>query len=188
MAWYSRSLKKIGQIGGSTVWDDLRAPATAINPTGTAVAATVNVDDGTFAFANGANQTVVASFQLPHAWKEGSSIDIHVHWAKTTSAAGTVKWQMKYEWTNIGATRAGFSSFVDGSEYVSNSDTAGKHAIFSFPLVAGTGKTVSSQLIIVLQRLSSGAGADTYGAPATLMELDVHYQMDTVGSKQEYIK
>ena len=169
-------------------WDDLRSPASAINPAGSAVAATVDQEDGELLFANGAVQTIAIWFQMPHAWKEGSDIDLHVHWHKTSSAAGTVKWQAKWEWTNIGNTRAGFSSFVDGSEVVANSNTSGKHAMFSFPMISGVGKTVSSMICVVLQRFSNGTGADTYAANAKLMEVDIHYQVDSFGSNTEYVK
>lgn len=169
-------------------WDDLRAPSSAINPAGSAVAATVDTEDGSLLFANGQVQTVAISFQLPHAWKVGTDISFHIHWCKTTSAAGTVKWQVKYKWTNIGDVIPAFSVFADGTEATPNSDTANKHAIFEFTDFAGTGKTISSQLTVVLQRLSSGGGADTYGAPVKLLEADVHYQVDSFGSGQEYVK
>jgi hypothetical protein len=41
---------------------------------------------------------------------------------------------------------------------------------------------------VVIQRLSSGGGADTYGASVKLLEVDIHYQIDGFGSYQEYIK
>ena len=172
----------------SPAWDDLRAPASGINPAGSAAAATVDQEDGSLIFSNGQTQTVAVWFQLPHAWKVGSDISFHIHWKKTTSAAGTVKWQTKYQWTNIGATDAGFSVYADGTEAIPNSNTAGKHAIFEFTDFPGTGKTMSSMLCVVIQRVSSGGGADTYNAPVKLMEADLHYQIDSFGSYQEYVK
>lgn len=169
-------------------WDDLKAPATAINPAGSVAPATIDTDDGSLVFTNGQTQIIAVWFQLPHAWKVGSDLSLHLHWAKTTSAAGTVKWQSKFEWTNIGAVRAGFSAFVDGTEGIPNSDTAGKHALFEFPDYVGTGKTISSMVCVVLQRLSSGGSADTYGAPVKLFEIDLHYQIDSLGSYLEYTK
>lgn len=169
-------------------WDDLRAPSSAINPAGSAAAATVDTEDGSLIFSNGQVQTVAISFQMPHAWKVGTDVSFHIHWCKTTSAAGTVKWQVKYKWTNIGDVIPAFSAFADGTEAIPNSDTANKHAIFEFTDFAGTGKTISSQLTVVLQRLSSGGGADTYAAPVKLLEADLHYQIDSFGSKEEYVK
>ena len=169
-------------------WDDLRAPASAINPAGSAAAAVVSTVDGSLTFSNGQTQTIALWFQMPHAWKVGSDVSLHVHWAKSTSAAGTVKWQSKYEWTNIGATRGGYSAFVDGTAAISDSDTAGKHALFEFTDLPGTGKTISSMIGVVLQRLSSGGSADTYGADVSLFEIDIHYQIDGFGSYLEYTK
>jgi hypothetical protein len=120
---------------------------------------------------------------MPHAWKVGTPVSLHLHWAKTTSAAGTVKWQSKYEWTNIGDTRAGFSSYVDGTEGIPNSNIAGKHALFEFTDLPGTGKGISSMINVVIQRVSSGGTPDTYGAAVKLFEVDIHYLVDGFGSQ-----
>ena len=176
------------QLYTSPAWDDLRSPASAINPAGSAVAATVDQEDGSLVFSNGQTQTIAIWFQMPHAWKVGTDVSLHLHWAKTTSAAGTVKWQSKYEWTNIGGTRAGYSVFVDGTEAIPNSNISGKHAIFEFTDLSGIGKGISSMIGVVIQRLSSGTGADTYAAPVKLFEVDIHYQVDGFGSQEEYVK
>ena len=169
-------------------WDDLRSPASAINPAGSAAAATVDQDDGNLVFTNGQTQTVAVLFQMPHAWKVGSTISFHIHWSKTTSASGTVKWQAKYRWYNIGAVKGSFSAFVDLTETVANADTADLHALAETPDWAGTGKTISSMIEVVLQRLSSGGSADTYGAAVKLAEVDLHYQLDGFGSYLELTK
>ena len=166
-------------------WDDLRAPATGINPAGSAASATVDTEDGSLLFANGQVQTVAITFQMPHTWKVGTDVSFHIHWCKTTAAAGTVKWQAKYKWTNIGDVIPPFSAFSDGTEAIPNSDIANKHAIFEFTDYFGVGKTISSQITIVLQRNTTG---DTYGATVKLLEADIHYQVDSFGSGQEYVK
>ena len=73
-------------------WDDLRAPANAINPAGSPSAATVSTADASLQFAGNADNVVVVWFQLPHQWKEGSDLHPHIHWAKNTTDAGIVDW------------------------------------------------------------------------------------------------
>lgn len=51
----------------------------------------------------------------------------------------------------------------------------------------GTGKKISSILICRIWRNSSNA-ADTYTDDAGLLSLDFHYQIDTVGSRAQYVK
>lgn len=169
-------------------WDDLRAPASAINPAGSASAAAVNQEDGSLVFVDGSTNSIAIQFQMPHNWLVGSDIYFHVHWCKTTSAVGTVKWQYKYKWTNIGSVRAGFSGFLDLTEVVVNADTADLHALASSAVIAGAGKTMSSIICIVLQRLSSGGSADTYNDDVKLFDADIHYQVDGFGSRLELVK
>ena len=69
-------------------WDDLVIPAIGINPAGVAGAATFDTNDGTLVFSKGS--TAACQFQMPHKWKQGSDIYLHIHWHKTTPNAGTV--------------------------------------------------------------------------------------------------
>jgi hypothetical protein len=122
---------------------------------------------------------------MPHKWKIGSDVSLHIHWCKDTSAAGTVNWQMKYKWCNIGDVMPGFSVMSSGTEMIPNSNTANKHALYEWADLPGAGKTLSSMLCIYLERVSAG---DTYGGSASLYEIDLHYQIDSIGSREEYIK
>jgi hypothetical protein len=53
--------------------------------------------------------------------------------------------------------------------------------------LVGTGKKVSSILICRLWR-NSGNSADTFQEDAGLLSLDFHFQIDTVGSRAQYVK
>lgn len=164
-------------------FDDLRSPASGINPAGSPSAATPNTADGSLTFSTG--NVAVAWFQMPHARREGSPIHCHIHWSKSTSAAGAVNRQMKYKVFNIGATAPAFSSLATGTEVVSNSNTADKHALLEFTDIDMTGKTLSAMVCIYLERVATG---DTYGASVNLYEVDLHYEVDSFGSRTEFVK
>jgi hypothetical protein len=168
----------------ATVWDDLRAPATGINPVGSPSPATPNTDDGSLTFAKG--NVCISWFQLPHSWKEGTDLSVHIHWSKSTTNGGTCNWQMKYKWFNIGAVDPGFSVLAKGTEYVPNSNTVGKHALIEWTDLSGVGKTLSSMLCVYIARINDGD--DTFTGNGNLYEIDCHYQVDSLGSTQEYIK
>mgnify|MGYP006921285718 CR=1 FL=1 len=173
----------IDQINTVT-WDDLRAPATGINPLGSPSAATPNATDGSLTFSKG--NVCIAWFQLPHKYKEGSDIHIHIHWSKTTSAAGTVHWQIKYKWANIGDVMPAFSSLADLTDEIGDENTADLHALSEMAAVSGVGKTISSMVCVYLSRTNDGG--DTYAGDVNLYEVDIHYQADTLGSVEEYSK
>ena len=87
-----------------TYYEDLRTPATALQGQG--------ANDPVFAFFqnDGAGSGGVYAFQfsptigqdlffwlqLPHAWKEGSTLYPHIHWGPMTAQAGNVRWALEY--------------------------------------------------------------------------------------------
>lgn len=184
MGWTSKSIQKVGNIGGQVVWDDLRAPAGGINPVGSTSPASPNTTDGSLTFAKG--NVVVAWFQMPHNWKIGSDVNVHIHWSKSTTNNGVCNWQMKYKWCNIGDVMPGFSGLVSGTEQIPNSNVVDKHALMSWPTLSGAGKTLSSMICVYLVRTNDEN--DTFTGAGNLYEIDIHYQLDNVGSRQEYTK
>ena len=165
-------------------WDDLRGPASGINPIGAPSPATPNTTDGSLTFAK--NNVCVAWFQMPHNWKIGSDIYPHIHWSKSSPNAGVCNWQMKYKWCNIGDVMPAFSALAKGTEEVANSNVADKHALMKWPAISGVGKTLSSMVCIFLERVNDGD--DTFTGNGNLYEIDIHYQIDSMGSRQELIK
>jgi hypothetical protein len=98
--------------GDATMWEDLRVPALAAR-----VPAVAGPDIGQ-ALDDGAGSTGVFIYwysptteeqqyfavQIPHSYKEGSDIEVHVHWipADTAPGAGTdVCWGLEYTWANM---------------------------------------------------------------------------------------
>lgn len=172
-----------------TVWDDLRFPASAINPPGGLNDADVDSDDGTFLFAAGATEVVAVVAQMPHGWVEGTALVPHVHWCKTTSAAGDVVWQLEYRKYPIGgqgtttwSVHSTIASTVGGTP---DNDSAEESLISSFGDFDMTGNTLSDIIIFRITRLGPD-GSDTYGADARLLEFDLHYQIDRIGSDNEF--
>lgn len=166
-------------------WDDLRFPVTAINPPGAASDPDVDATDGTLLFDASSTELVFVQVQMPHRWKLGSPIAPHVHWCKTTSAAGTVSWQLEYRWAEIGSVLSAWSSSDEATLVVSDGDTAEQHALSSFTQISPPANGVSSMFLMKISRVG---GSDTYGADAKLLEFDIHYQIDSRGSDTEYVK
>lgn len=165
--------------GTATVWDDLRFPATAINPAGAASAMTFDQTNIGFLASSGATQVIVVIAQMPHSWKMGSAIYPHIHWEPTNTNTGSVLWRMEYKWTSIFETESGSWTTLD---VLSPADgVAFKHQLSNFGAVSGEGKGLSSLITIKISRIG-GDGTDTYNTDALLKEFDIHYEMDTLGS------
>jgi len=171
-----------------TTWDDLRFPVSAINPPGLASDPDVDNTNGYFLFDAAGTELVFLVAQLPHSYKPGSTLRPHLHWAKSTSAAGNVMWQLDYKWAKIGEViDASFTTLSTTSAVAGTPDTnaAGKHLISSFGDISGAGAQLSDILVMKLSRIGGNA-ADTYGADAIMFEFDIHFESDISGSQNEY--
>lgn len=171
-------------------WEDLRFPATAMNPSGAPGAMSADADNGWLTAGATGTSVAYAIVQLPHAWLEGSSLYPHVHWCKTTSASGAVVWEMAYRWAPIGATMDAAFTAVTASAVAAgtpDTNTANRHLLTSFGELTAVGRRISDMLIVRISRLGSD-GADTYGAAAALLEFDIHYRSDRLGSRTELVK
>jgi len=130
--------------------------------------------------------------QLPHGWKEGSTIHPHLHWLPKSTATGNIEWNFEYSWANYDAvTPEVFPAITTSTVTSTGPFTARAHSITSLTAgntgIDGTGKKISSILICRIWRNSSNSN-DTYSADAGVLFMDFHIQIDGYGSHQEYIK
>lgn len=167
------------------VWDDLRFPAAGINPPGGASDATRNTSTGLLEFAAAGTNLICFQAQMPHAWKEGSAIEAHIHWMPSTTNGGNVVWQLDYKVIGINETLPGSYTTLNVTDAADG--VANKHQLTELGEIALTGKTVSCMIVCILSRLG-GDAADTFTGVAQLLEVDFHYQIDGFGSAEEYIK
>lgn len=178
--------------GNATVWDDLRVSVD--NGSSSATLGYMPGDDSGgqiwyFLDAKGL-ETLTFQVQLPHSYKEGTNIYPHIHWTPRATRAGNVVWNLDYTWVNYDATTpVAFPATTTSTVVATGPFTLRTHLITSLASggLVGTGKKVSSILICRIWR-NSGNTADTYEDDAGLLSLDFHYQIDTVGSRAEYVK
>ena len=176
--------------GTATTFEDLRVPVLST------VKSTSNPPDDiqilgnlvTFGFDKGKTEEVFFVAQLPHSYKTGSDIFAHVHWLPTTADnTGQVVWVLEYSWASHDQVFPSTSTLSSYTTVGTDDATAYEHRITDFGSIDGTGKTISSMLICRLYR-DGGDSNDTYNADAALLEIDFHYEVNTLGSRQEYVK
>lgn len=173
-----------------TVWDDITVPTSAITRLGTTDPDWANLNGGLYALAFDGGGTrdeeVFFVVQVPHSYKEGTDLEMHIHWGPEDGTAGNVRWCMEYSWQNIegGAFPASTTVCVNAAA----DGTADAHQYDDIADITGTSKTISSMLVCRLYREATDA-ADTYNnLDAWLWEMDFHFQKDTVGSATETTK
>lgn len=181
----------VDRIELGPAWDDLRFPAQAINPPGADRDPDVENTTGLLLFDDNRIEVVAGVAQLPHAWLAGSALRPHVHWQKTTSEGGDIGWRLEYEVVNNGDVAAmDYPNVLEAFTPIATTpddNTANRVLISSFGEIDMTDKTLSCLLLWKLSRLGGEVG-DTYGTDARLIEFDIHYQIDALGSATEFSK
>lgn len=171
-------------------WEDIRVAVNTVRvppaqpPTWTAYKGTQIL-----AFADqaveGNEERVYFTVQFPHTYIEGTNIRPHVHWVGEDNTAGDVVWKLTYSWASMQGVFPTETAIIIAS---ANSLTTDYHNYAALPEITGTGKEISSIMLCALKRNSSNA-ADTYsGKDAYLLEFDVHFLNNTLGSREELSK
>lgn len=169
---------------GSVFWDDLRFPAQGVYPPGLASDPTWDATNIGWSFSPTVTNILQMVCQLPHSYKEGTSIYPHVHWEPSNTDTGNTLWRLGYRWRNNGETAAALTT---QDILVPAGGTALTLQIDSFAALTKANATISSILDIELSRIG-GDGTDTFTGNAILKEFDIHFMKDTDGSLNEWIK
>lgn len=180
-------------VGTATTFEDLR-----IDGMSTRVGVTAPTDEVGFRgdaafysrnFVHNQADEVQFSVQLPHAWKEGSAIHPHVHfspWAANEGAAAA-KFIFEYYIANVNGTYpaspATFpvtKTWTDSNQWkhlIAGGDSAG---------IDMTGYTLSSILKVRMYR--DNTVTNNLADKVALLYIDIHYEIDALGSDSEYGK
>lgn len=170
---------------GAGGWDDLRAPATAINPTGIVGAPTYDTTNVGYKFETGLQQRIDVIFQLPHGW-DRTNIHPHIHWKPYTNATGNVLWNLQYSWTNnLGIQPAFTGSNVNATVNVVGGAILREHIVTLGNIVPNTNQKESSIIKFIITRVGTDP-RDTYTHDILFDEFDIHYYNAKAGTDPEY--
>lgn len=180
------------------VWDDVRVTPGAFDRPGVADPDLVSYSVGggataTYLYEFAKNDVACFQVQIPHGYKEGENVQVHLHWtprARGVAESGkAVGWKVDYSWADIDGAfgamaTADLSDVCDGTDH--------KHQMTPEVALTGTGKHVSSMLVCNVKRTDTGTD-DTWASTTTgqlplLLEIDFHFPIDTIGSRQASAK
>jgi hypothetical protein len=186
--------------GDATSWDDLRVEP-VIKAAGSNDPSLVKfLDNGagsigiflySFDDAGLSNQKeVYFNIQMPHAWK-GTYISPHVHWIPSADQDGAkVVWGLEYSWQNIDGIFPN-TTIIYGSGRIGeqNTITKNRHMLSKFNDIYPTASQSGFSSIIMCRLFRDSANTgDTYSGNCGLLYFDLHYEVDSFGSNQEYVK
>jgi len=162
-----------------TTWEDLRFPATTVRQ-GANFKPDFDYTNVGLAFDDSSDETIYVNCQLPHNWNKGV-LKPHVHWIKNQNEA--VAWKLEWRWQlNGGVQVTDWSSdYLDVELY----DYAQNRIMISNGVTITPPEGVMKSDILQM-KLSRDVSEDAYSGDAVLIEFDVHYQLETLGTSDEY--
>jgi len=164
------------------VWDDLKAPASTIRQGATLKPDYSTAENGLLFPQNDDTEIAYIVLQFPHERKNGSDIKPHVHFIQDSADIPVFK--IDYRWYKNGDTVPATWTTLSTSSLVFTYTSGNMLQIAAFPDIDGSSvDTVSSILDIKLYRDDNVVTGDVL-----LKEFDVHYQIDQMGSRTEYVK
>lgn len=174
-------------------WDDLRFPATGSRLDNASTRYSYDFVNCGIIFNNNSRYTqepLCHVAQMPHGWKEESAIRPHIHWNQIS--ANVPNWLISYRFYNNGGTIPAFTNAILSSHaftYVSGTLAQ----ISSFPEIDMTGLNASCLGDVIIYRDTANAstlfgGADPEASNILFKEFDIHHQVDSFGSAQEFVK
>ena len=175
--------------GNTTTFSDIQVPLSAATvvtnpqPTFSLFRSSIYA----YAFSGNLVNTVAFTTQLPHAYKEGSTLFPHLHCAfdAVPTIGQTVALQFSYTLTNIGDIIQAGTVQPTITYTISASDVQYKHFMLSLAPISGTGILISALMNGVLSRLGN---TDTSNADLFIFEFDLHYEIDSLGSNTTDVK
>jgi hypothetical protein len=178
------SVNAVRLSGNATVWDDLMMPFSTGTTAGTGYP-TYNADSMYHSFVvdtTGPSKCIIyMPIQLPHKWKEGSTIYPHIHYRHSTTQ-GTPTFRIKYKWVNIGATTGTWNWYTMSTTTGTTNLT--HQMVYNATGISGSGNTISSMLLMQIYLVNTSTATKTCDA----FQFDIHVEQDALGSNSETSK
>lgn len=165
-------------------WDDLTYPATGINPPGATSDPSRSTVDGLLEFSASATNIIAGVSHLPHRKAFGTKVNPHIHWYPATTAEGDVVWRFEYKVCPVGEAIPADYTVIDKTQATPKSLT---HMLSPFGPIDVQDNDLGVILMWKLSRLGADE-ADTYEDVARLIEFDIHFWQDSIGSGTEHSK
>lgn len=179
-------------IGDATVWDDITPGIAAAKTSGPGVS--LNLTEMTLDFVSTAdlNDYSVIPFQLSHKIKAGSSIYPHIHWEQAHSTFPN--WLFQYRWQRNGQPKTTSWTNLKCDQHVYTYTSGTLNQInYSAAITAPANYSMSDILQLRVLRdcnNTSGlfTGSDPYTGTVSITSFDPHVEIDSLGSKTEFVK
>ena len=179
-------------VGTATVWLDVLGDVTKLKVQGAGINEVPAEAAVEFLTSSNLSDYIYTNFQLNHNRKLGADVHPHIHWWQTENA--TPNWLIQYRWVLNGQAKVtawtDYPLTTNAYTYVSGTLN---QITYNGGITPPAGDNVSTILQVRILRDNSNAsgefaGADTYSTAASITSVDIHIEVDSIGSNEEYVK
>jgi len=177
------SVLDVGFESTEIVWDDVFIDGLELK-VGNSAPTFAAFMNGVYAlrFNNNATDEVHGSFELRHGYKEGTDLEVHIHWSPDSTDNNLTTWGLEYTVAIVGSV---FPATTTVTYNASSGGVADAHLLTTICTISGTSLNISS---VIHFRLFRNGSTDAFTGNAFLHRIGVHYQVDTIGSTQQTAK
>jgi hypothetical protein len=138
----------------------------------------------TAAYKFGVDEYIDCMAEVPHDYKEGTDLIIHVHFVLSAATAQEEKVQF-IAYYSIGDAMEAMAAEANGSgeSTIANGTADKSHILLNLKTITGTNYKIGAIINIRLKRIAKSAGGNELTAEPFVMSVGVHYQIDTLGSR-----
>lgn len=168
------------------VWDDLFTPFDSAKVPAAAAPTWAGFTGSLNAYTFGVDDKLEMTTELLHGYKEGTWVELHVHWANNGAIEydQNVRWEVGHSIINSGVGSAFPSpTYVSAVQSVPSGASSLTNQYLTVGSVDGSTTKVGAIIKAQVKRVAAGVGSELAEDPFGLI-LGVHYQVDTMGSRE----
>lgn len=162
------------------VYNDIIIQAANLRTSGTTPPTFDTFQDSIYGikFTNAQTDIVYGSFEIPHSYKEGTDLEVHLHWSPSSNDTGNCVFNFNYTFAAMNGT---FGGEATKTFTQAGSGTVNKHQYVSGnTVISGVGIGIGTIIAFALSRPTG----DAFTGDAFLHSIGIHFLSDTIGSRQ----
>ena len=179
--------------GDATCFRDEFGDITKLKIAGTGITETLTENTvGLQTSCDYANDYLISNFQFNHDRKHLAPVFPHVHWFQTQNNTPNFLFQYRWQLNGQAKTTAWSNHKMKTNAFTYTSGTLNQ-ITYGLGITPPAGDNVSTILQVRFTRDKTNAsaaftGSDTHTATAEITSLDIHIEIDAIGSRTEYSK
>ena len=169
-------------------YDDLAPIMLIVSRVGANAPTLAQFKDGVYQYTfDATNDVVYGATEVTHSYKEGTDIEVHVHWATNGLEATEkfVKWSVEYAIAN-GNEVFGTTKTLTKEISIPAGTADRTHFIHTIGIISGADVKIGTYILIAFKRIASTGTAPT--ADPFGIAVGFHTAHDSMGSASLYTK